>query len=411
MAPLGVRSGLGDSPAKWSYTGAELTQNGGRFSVGRYNERSDAGVTGAWRQPGGARKDAGYPLLGPRGRQKRPSPDIPPPLIVPRGRDAASGSLGWNESSGIEAACADSCTARPLCIGYRIAVRASSAPRQACVLLRGLRSTSPEECEVRPLRGAQWIAEPTKPTQESSGSAAADEPSQTLWLRESSRSLRKPFRESTRFGVGDTLRILARRGQLSNVPTKVLLSHIPSTGAPAARKARKARRQGLAGGAPGQVAGEVHWGFFIDWKRQRSWASTYEHGGWGYEVQLHRGSEFPFSLGSSFSIELNHTAADGILLTTNGRRGGALTRPHTGGGGNSTPRVNHVTLQGASIESAVILYSGLQWRRFEGQGCANEELQAAPSRSSWPECRAACEASSACSGFSYAAGPLRSTCS
>eukprot|EP00965_Chrysotila_dentata_P035712 1188622-Pleurochrysis_carterae.AAC.2 len=93
--------------------------------------------------------------------------------------------------------CAAFCTAQPSCMGFRLDRRKpkkkKSLTRQACVLMRGVRSKDPEDCRLKKV--------------------ARNPSGQMLLLRQSRRRLRKPFIELVRFEEGDRLEVIGWRTQ------------------------------------------------------------------------------------------------------------------------------------------------------------------------------------------------------
>ena len=103
-------------------------------------------------------------------------------------------------------------------------------------------------------------------------------------LREKLRVFRKPYREACGFFEGDAMRVVGTRTQLSNVPTKLLFSHVAAPGEHPERTMRgdrKGKGHAKASAAAADAARhEAHVGLFIDWKHQRTWLSTFVDGAW-----------------------------------------------------------------------------------------------------------------------------------
>lgn len=106
---------------------------------------------------------------------------------------------GFDSIAHTSQACEAACSSQKGgCVGFRFDERTFSPQR--CVLLRGLRSIEPADCNVQPLAQRQ---------------------NESLFsLREAVRPVRKPFIEPSSFDAGDSFRMVALRSQLSNVPTK-----------------------------------------------------------------------------------------------------------------------------------------------------------------------------------------------
>ena len=326
---------------------------------------------------------------------------------------------------------------------YRVDRRDRSTMQ--CVLMKALRSKQASDCDMVKLRRQLMLRN--------------DMPigSQSLSLPESSRALRKPFREATSFINGDILSVVGKRTQLSNVPTKVLLSHVISPGGVSARlkiRTPLTRCHFLHVSFPGhdlcphdsriwrsqqsekaasltqhtrqQRALEVHLGFFIDWKRKRAWINQYSNGEWGSEQPIYgTGKSFPFRLGELFSLNVTRMPTSMVFIIA----GEMVASVHVGEHGAmhaQTPSgaVNQISIQGSAIERAKIMYAEPRWRTWQGVMCANELFHVRESvdgssssgsdaaqgpgsvlriqRQSWNECRMACkDAADTCSGFAY----------
>ena len=139
-----------------------------------------------------------------------------------------------------------------------------------CVFLKALKSSRSEDCDIAKLRR---------------GGAAALSPehwyNQYLSLPESSRQFRKPFREAVGFLDGDVMSVVGTRTQLSNVPTKILFSHLsdPDEKRPKQNKGRAAAASSSYAKAQAAKV-EAHIAIFIDWKKRRTWVNTYADGTW-----------------------------------------------------------------------------------------------------------------------------------
>ena len=299
------------------------------------------------------------------------------------------------------------------CIGYRVDVRRHS--KTHCVLLKALRSRRPEDCDLVKLRRAMMLVPQGPPAL------------QTLSLAEHERVMRKPYREATGFRSGDTLQLVGKRTQLSNVPTKLLFSHVKDPGEHSEKR---------AGGQADRS--EAHLGFYIDWRRQRTWISTYADGEWGRERPVHSGSEggtgrpFPFRLGEAYVLNVTRTSTS--LVISSGEQLAAVIFIGSDSGVNqqaATRPVNQISVLGSAVERATVTFGEPQWRTMHGMMCANELVRAAfvpdnsgsnesntaafpasgpslrASHKNWAECRASCMAArDTCTGFAFAEGAL-----
>ena len=297
--------------------------------------------------------------------------------------------------------CATQCASLPSCIGYRVDRRVRSPPH--CVMIQGLHSRRASDCDLVKLR-RPFILQPTMPVS-----------AQTLALPESTRVIRKPFREAVGFGAGDALSIRGKRTHLSNVPTKVVFSSLPEGDEDRGR--------------------EAHLAFYIGWKRKRTWISTNTDGKWGGEHPVHGAGTaraFPFRLGELFA--LNFTRASTRMTIVVGGETVATVEVGSASGvhaGAPSRLVNQISIMGSVIEHAVIAFGRTRWRTFQASACANEAIrrrradggdaianETAQGSSllepieqslgrSWSECRDACLAAAiTCTGFAFVKASL-----
>ena len=338
----------------------------------------------------GSSANRGYAILGPQILRVAPPPPPPPP-----------------STSTVDSDCAQQCSSRAMCIGYRVDKRRGSATQ--CVLIKAMRSKRAADCDLVKLR-RQLMLHPGAPNS-----------MQSLSLAESSRALTKPYREATNFLSGDMLRVVGKRTQLSNVPTKILLSHVASPG-------EHSNKAAVLQQSRQQRASEVHLGFFIDWKRKRTWVNQYIDGSWGREQPIHGvglSRSFPFRLGGLFSLNVTRMPTS-IAIAAGGERVVSVEVGNDGAVHLHAPtrQVNQIVIQGSAVEHAVLLFAESRWRTLPGVMCANELFRLKDSngganytsssptalssqRRSWSECRTACaEAHEICSGFAHVELPL-----
>ena len=124
----------------------------------------------------GANANRGYSILGPAAAPAVLHSSIPPPPPT------AQAPIELVNDT-ITSECALQCGARASCIGYRVSSRVvsrtSTLGRGHCVLIKALRSTRVEDCDLMKLRRTHALS-------------PDGAPGQTLSLRETRRSFRKP---------------------------------------------------------------------------------------------------------------------------------------------------------------------------------------------------------------------------
>ena len=315
------------------------------------------------------------------------------------------------------------------------------------VLIKALRSLQAEDCDLKPLT---WAASRLSKKERSRATKERGRTS-VLVLRESTRAVRKPYREPSSFDEGDRLHLVGVRSQLSNVPTKVLFSRVaasaprlrPGSSRPARKEAKEAELL-------------QSWGIFLDWRRRRSWLAIYREGVWVKQLDLHEAASFPFELGETFELSVNRSATGFHLAARNLSRfiptAEAITRvnqvsirampPHPNPSVYSLrlvytlrhtlsldtlrlpytlsvalwlelspARASCRLLDGSAVERATISYAGAHWRALLGQTCVNEAREKmipgarVPRTLSYAACREACAATGpACTGFAFSSG-------
>lgn len=347
-------------------------------------------------------------LHGRSGRYAVVAARAPPPP-PPRGGFADQGAAHASpDLQNATAACTAHCAQRDQCIGFRVN-RVSVLPLLAnCVFVKALRSSRTEDCDLIKLRPRLAAG-------------------QVLALPEKARHFRKPYREATGFLEGDVMTLVGTRTQLSNVPTKVLFSHVASP-----EEGKKAKALKPKSAAKAAAANEAHLGLFIDWKKRRTWINMYSDGAWGSEQPLQDASTFHYRIGETYALNITRTRT-GLRIHTGSVFAGEVriaprsTRFLVGGRAAvdgeppfwgvhhaaANRAVNQISVLGSAVEKANVYFATPQWRTMKGVTCANEiepptrAAAASAPRRTYDECRAACAAvpragpSEGCTGFEY----------